>query len=107
MKSYKLCKKEYIGSSDIASLVLRGCSYNGGPELTELHFGGDNSYSAYIVDAETEIPGHYSHIVTFASWLWIYDDNGLTARYTANRIEVYRAGEMGCIIKLVNKEADA
>lgn len=106
MKNYKEFDKKYIGSSDIAGVMLRGCSYDGGSGLVELHFGGDGSYSAYVVDGETEIPTHYWHVATFAHWLWIYDDMGLTARFSARRIDVYRAGEMGCIIKLFDAEAE-
>ena len=89
MKSYKEYEKKYIGMSDIANLILAGSSDNG-LKLAVLHFGMDNDYYAYIVDADAEIK----------SWLRIYDDSFLTQEFNANKISVYRAGEMGCIIQL-------
>ena len=106
MKNYKEFGKTYIGTSDLAGLVLRGCSCDGGPELQELHFGKDAAYDAYIVDGETEIPAHYWHVATFRRWMRIYDDTQLTKTLRAERIEVYRAGEMGCIIKLIEEAQD-
>ena len=76
MKSYKEYEKKYIGMSDIANLILAGSSDNG-LKLAVLHFGMDNDYYAYIVDADAEI-----------------------GEFNANKISVYRAGEMGCIIQL-------
>lgn len=54
MKSYKEYEKKYIGMSDIANLILAGSSDNG-LKLAVLHFGMDNDYYAYIVDADAEI----------------------------------------------------
>ena len=78
MKSYKEYEKKYIGMSDIANLILAGSSDNG-LKLAVLHFGMDNDYYAYIVDADASF---------------------LTQEFNANKISVYRAGEMGCIIQL-------
>jgi len=100
MKNYKEFEKEYIGSSDIASLILVGCGENS-LKLKELHFGGDGSYQAYVVDRETEIPKHYKKAEEFNIWLKIYDDEELVKEFEADKIEVYRAGEMGCIVKLI------
>lgn len=97
MMNYK-ATKEYIGSSDIASLTLRGVGHS-----SVLYFGEDGSYSAYIVRNATEIPSHYSFRDKFASWLWIYDDEGLVKRFEAEKIEVYRAGDFGCLINLIDK----
>ena len=99
MKSYKEYEKNYIGMSDIANLILAGSSDNG-LRLTALHFGMDNDYYAYIVDANAEIGEHYTKVAEFKSWLRIYDDSFLTQEFDANKISVYRAGEMGCIIQL-------
>jgi len=106
MKNYKefeskSLERKYIGSSDIASLILVGCGENG-LELKELHFGEDGSYQAYIIDnKDVEIPSHYSLVAEFETWLKIYDDEELTQRFNADKIEIYRAGEMGCIIRLL------
>ena len=92
-------EKKYIGMSDIANLILAGSSDNG-LKLAVLHFGMDNDYYAYIVDADAEIGEHYTKVAEFKSWLRIYDDSFLTQEFNANKISVYRAGEMGCIIQL-------
>ena len=93
MKSYKDYEKKYIGMSDIANLILAGSSDNG-LKLAVLHFGMDNDYYAYIVDADAEIGEHYTKVAEFKSWLRIYDDSFLTQEFNANKISVYRAGEM-------------
>ena len=77
MKSYKEYEKKYIGMSDIANLILAGSSDNG-LKLAVLHFGMDNDYYAYIVDADAEIGEHYTKVAEFKSWLRIYDDSFLT-----------------------------
>lgn len=101
MKTYKDFTKEYIGTSDIASLILAGCDENG-LSLKELHFGGDGSYNAYIIDDSTiEIPSHYRKVAEFESWMKVYDDGGLTGKFVGKKITVYRAAEMGCIIQII------
>ena len=101
-KSYKEYSKRYIGISDYASLILVGCGEEG-LNLKELCFGEDNDYLAYVVDSEAEIGAHYKKIASFTHWLKIYDDDSLTAEFKANKIIVYRAGEMGCIIQLIKE----
>lgn len=100
MKNYKNFKKQYIGSSDIASLILVGCDEKG-LSLKELHFGQDASYSAYIVEGEAEIGSHYHKVAEFESWMKIYDDEELVKSFKGNKIIVYRAAEMGCIIQII------
>lgn len=87
-----------LGSSDIASIVLRA------PEgICELKFGGDRTYSAYLVDAECKVPDYYRLEWTCKSWLWIYDDHTKTQELHnhGRAIRVYTAGEYGCIIQLL------
>lgn len=101
MKSYKGFEKMYIGESDIASLTMVGFAPEQGLTAQLLHFGGDNAYSAYIVDEpDVEIGAHYSLVGCFNSWLKIYDDRELVFERCSDKIEVYRAGEYGCIIHL-------
>lgn len=100
MKSYKDYDKKFIGVSDIASLVMVGFGEKE-VESKMLHFGGDGSYSAYIVDGEAEIGAHYEKVATFAHWFKLYDDSGLTLSTYGSEINVYRAGEMGCIIQVI------
>ena len=105
MKTYKEFVKQYIGSSDIASLILAGYVKEKGLDLKELHFGQDDSYSAYIVEGDdVEIGSHYSKVAEFNTWLKIYDDNELTKSFYADRIVVYRAAEMGCVIQLIHEK---
>lgn len=105
LKYYKEFPKEYIGDSDIAALLFAGLSENG--LISQwVQFGGDSSYDAYIVDEEAEIGAHYSFIVEFKKWLIIYDDLSLSRTFYAEKIKVYRAGNYGCIIQLINPRKD-
>lgn len=97
MKSYKEYNRVYIGGSDCASLVLRA------PEKVQLlKFMEDGDYMAYLVDENAEIGAHYEKVFTATSWISIYDDNGLTFEANAEEINIYRAGNYGCIIQLIN-----
>ena len=79
---------------------MAGCDENG-LKVEALHFGGDSSYSAYIVDENAGIPERYKLQAAFEKWLKIYDDNELTFEATADRINVFRCGDYGCIIQLL------
>ena len=85
-----------LGSSDIASLVLRDSR-----GVRELRFGEDGTYSAYLVDAECDIPDYYTLEAECRVWLSVYDDNTKTfeIQNPGKMIRVYRAGEFGCIIQ--------
>jgi len=100
MKSYKNYEKHFIGGSDIASLSLVGLEESGRLKHAFLNFGMDGSYSAYIVDKDAEIGGHYKLRDTFYGWLRIYDDEELVVEYHGKEIKIYRAGEMGCIVQI-------
>lgn len=107
MKNYKLdYNREKIGVSDIACLIFVGMdkSDERNPvKSTVIDFAGDGEYFAYIVDEECEIPEHYNKVAEFDSWLKIYDDEILTSRYYAKKINVYRAAGYGCIIQLIKE----
>ena len=103
--SYKNYETRPIGDSDIATLILSGCDESG-LKLSTLNFGKDASYKAYIVDEHTEIGNHYIKVDTFKHWLRIYDDYGLTYRVEASEINIYRAGEMGCIIQVIKDKKE-
>lgn len=98
---YKDYKKQGIGYSDIASLIMEGVR-DGELKLERLLFGGDNSYDAYIVDDEAEIPEHYSKVAEFDKWFRLYDDERRVMNVHADKINVYRAGEYGCIIQIID-----
>lgn len=107
MKNYKDYEKQCIGCSDIASLILRGINTNDELELKALEFGGDGVYWAYIVDADTEIPEHYTQVAEFKCWMQIYDDMARTATFRTKgneKIKVYRAGMYGCIIQRAKEQ---
>lgn len=94
---YKYCTLS-AGLSDIASLIYR----TGNPtEIGEIAFGEDGSYKAYLIVGDTEVPVHYSLVLdTQEPWLWLYDDDEkvLDLENQAG-FQVYRAGEMGLLIR--------
>lgn len=96
MKNYKDFEKRFIGGSDSAFLTLTGADGT----KTELKFGEDGEYYAYIVPEGTEIGGHYVKRAEFEGSVTITDDDGDEVRLIADRIEFFRAGEFGCIIRL-------
>lgn len=105
MKTYKDFGKTYIGGSDIASLVLVGCKADKGLKTEPLYFGEDGSYSAYIIEQtekeEIKIESHYTKVATFNHWLKIYDDDEKTFDKRGKEINIYRAGQFGCIIQII------
>ena len=105
MKMYKNYETKFIGESDIAALILVGMGKQGVCSIP-LPFGEDGSYRAYITDENAEIGSHYRKVAEFSSWLKIYDDDGLSARYDADQITVYRAGLKGYIIQLVHRNVE-
>ena len=102
MKTYKDFEQIYIGASDIAALILVGCYKEEGLKTQVLNFGEDSNYKAYIVtDAEAVIGNHYEKVTSFNHWLKIYDDDGKTYEVRAKEINIYRAGNFGCIIQII------
>lgn len=114
-------KKEIVqlGSSDIASLTVVGCTTDG-VKADILKMGGDGEYSAYIVrNFKGLLPSHYSTVMEFRcftqfynmdgsrgearamdTWVKIYDDTGLVATFSAKEISILRAGDYGIMIHL-------
>lgn len=87
-----------LGGSDIASLTLRSPM-----QAATLDFVEDGDYRAWIVDdPSVVVPNHYKKVYSCEYWLKIYDDDGLQADFNAKQIEVYRAGDYGCLIRLIN-----
>jgi hypothetical protein F3_01816 len=97
MKTYKEFETVYIGGSDGAALIL--ASYE---KLEYLYFGEDGNYRAYFVNEEIELPAHYKKEAEADRWLRIYDDDEKVVEIEADHIEIYRAGEMGCLIYAPN-----
>ncbi len=101
MKNYKDCKVVDLGYSDMATLIMVGGS-DKGLKLKPLYFGSDGRYPVYIVEEEdVEIGSHYKKVETFKYWLKIYDDEENTFRINGTEINVYRAGDFGCIIQII------
>ena len=105
-KSYREFDKMTIGESDRAELVMFGPSCSGETSATKLCFREDSLYSAYIVTGfDVDIGAHYKPVAVYKGWLRIYDDLGISFKAEADQIEVYRAGNFGCVIKLVGGSA--
>lgn len=100
--SYKDFSKIYLGESNIASVVMVGCQPQGGAKAELLRFGEGGSYTAYFVTKDIPITEHYEKVFEFRSRLAIYDDKNYIGVVKAEKIEVYRAGEFGCVIKAVD-----
>ena len=96
MKNYKDFEKRFIGGSDSAFLTITGSDST----KTELKFGEDGEYYAYIVPEDTEIGGHYVKHAELEGSVTITDDDGDEIKLIADRIEFFRAGEFGCVIRL-------
>lgn len=99
MKDYHEYPKQFIGSSDISSLMIRTPL-----ECRVLDFGGDGEYNAYVVDKDAEIGSHYEKIMTAKNWAWIYSDLQRVCKFEGDEINIYRAGDYGCIIQVLNDE---
>lgn len=105
MKSYKDYPKQWIGSSDVASLWFCG-------EIStkEVHFGKDGDYSAYIIPDNVPIGDHYKLCTLATSTAYntikIVDEKGIAQTILTNVIgaHIYRAGEMGIIIKYIKAD---
>lgn len=114
--SYEIKKESYdefnkinIGESDIATLIMVGCPVEESDELITkpLYFGADGDYKAYYInEGDIDIPEHYEKIAEFSTWLKIYDDTELTSTIRGEKIEVFRAGDFGCIIKVSDKKIE-
>lgn len=102
MKNYHEYPRVYMGCSDIASLILVGCTPTG-VGVSGLRFGGDGTYHAYFVDEDAEIGTHYYEVARYTHWFRVYDDLGLQHTLAADEIIVYRAGEYGCVVQFVKK----
>lgn len=101
---YNDFSRVFIGDSDIGALIVAG----GDMKPQYLNFGEDGKYTAYVITggAGVEIGSHYRHILTACGYVKIYDDEGLTFSAHAEKINIYRAGEFGCIVELTNPDRE-
>ncbi len=95
MKDHHSYPKISLGGSDIASLILRAPG-----KLSALFMGEDGEYSAYVVDGEALIPEWYTQVFECEGWLWVFDDDRRTARFTGKLIRVFRSGAFGIIVQV-------
>jgi len=103
MKDYHEYGRVELGYSDIASLVMVGFKHDEGVVPEMLRFYSDGCYGAYLVDEYAEIGSHYKEVASYDSWLKIYDDHELVFDMYAKHFTVYRAANMGCIIKVIGR----
>lgn len=109
---YKEYMPQYIGGSDIATLIVVGMrpEYDHSmayPVLTmPLPFGEDGDYRAHVIDERAELPSHYKFFASFSNWIKIYDDTGLAYEVDAPEIELYRAGKRGILIRVIGKQVN-
>lgn len=105
MKDYKE-NDAFIGDSDIGAVICVG--YQKDARLTSqiLNFGEDGRYVAHITEnfKPEDIPEHYQKRLSFNEWLRIYDDNGIAYQAKGKQIDIYRAGERGCLINVINDD---
>lgn len=101
-KYYKDFEMIPIGGSDIACLIMAGCHQEEGFTTDVLHFGGDGSYWAYLVDEEDVVIGaHYDKVGVYHHWMKLYDDTGRVFFEYGKEFRIYRAGDYGCIIQMI------
>lgn len=98
--SYYKDHVELLGSSDVASLVLRGIQ-DGKEAVKLLNFGEDGDYQAYLIKNDDEVPSHYHLEEVFQYWMKVYDDDSMTIDLKGDKIEVYKAGMRGCLIRVI------
>lgn len=94
-----------LGSSDAGDIQLH-LNMNVIEDFYALHFQEDGTQKAHIVPESFEIPSHYSKEITLfpaESIIFVYDDDGFTYSIACNRIDVYRAGMRGCLLKLYSE----
>lgn len=99
-RDYHDYEKILLGCSDIAALTLTGIKDEIGLTSQILHFNIDACYKAYLVDENAEIGGHYHKVAEFEAWVKVYDDDELVRTLRGRKIEFFRAGDAGCIVKV-------
>lgn len=97
MKNYKDFDIISLGGSDGAVLSLVTDN-----SIDYLYFGEDGEYKAYFVNEEIELPSHYKKVFETTGFVGILDDDKSEVTIKADKIEIYRAGERGCLIYAPN-----
>lgn len=87
----------YLGCTDVATLKLS----NGKGRTDEICTGEDGCFYADIYTERMEIPSGYKLHSLWSDRLDVSDDDEVTASFDAYRIEVFRRGTYGTIIRLI------
>lgn len=90
---YRFC----LGCTDIAALKLS----NGKGRTDEIYTGEDGCFYADVYTERMEIPSGYKLHSLWSDHLEVSDDDEVTASFDAYRIEIFRRGTYGTIIRLV------
>jgi hypothetical protein len=98
-------RAEDIGSSQYGCIILLGVKEPFGLRAELLKFTSIQNYTAYILE-DIEPPKFYHLFSSFEKWLSVYDENALTRTYKSDKINVFRAGDVGVIIQLVNDKKE-
>ena len=105
MKNYKEFEKMYIGASDRAYLTVKNLDENKNQVAEDkLYFGEDGEYSAYITYGDVSIGDHYKMMHKYSVEIVIADDERNMFVASADSIEIYQAGEFGCIIHMIGEK---
>lgn len=99
MKNYK-GKTINLGISDIGNIIISAPIIGNEDYVATLHFTEDGSYKAYLLEKDMQVPEHYRKVMDITSWIKIYDDDGIVFEARCSKIEIYRAGTFGVIIKM-------
>ena len=106
----------YIGSSDIAALIIAGPEapmkgIRTGISAGYLHFLEDGDYKATLIERTAEetsdIGRDYVLFNSYENWVRFYDDEACTLKIYADRINIYvhiyvpKGKEHACIIEAV------
>lgn len=100
MKLYKDYETITLGESDSARVMIAGCD-----DVHFINFGQDGFYHAYLVDENAIIGEHYKlqFEMNGKGGAYIYDDiERMASIPRCDKINVFRAGEFGCIIQCIN-----
>lgn len=99
-------KKYNIGSSDIATILIKYCDLFGNIKTYAHYLGSDgHDFQTHIVAKKEDVSTRYHHVYTIKSkWLNFVDDEGLQLKISCDEapieINLFRCGKCGLCIYL-------